>query len=223
MGGEGRVDGGLGANADGGFVGPQAGDVAGGVAPAAEDEERQVQGLGEGDAGAVGFDVEVEAAETVPAEGIGAALDDDCRGAVGVVAGLDDVSKKRGVGFVVDAVVEGYVEGMVCSGVEVAFGPGFVETAGSGEKFNSIVFVEGEGHDAVGAVEGLFDAVAVVDVDVDVEHTRVVEEEVPDREDYVVDVAESRCGFLFRVVQAAGPVDGDVGASGGECAGAVEG
>jgi hypothetical protein len=33
--------------------------------------------------------------------------------------------------------------------------------------------VEGDGHDAVGGVEGLLNTVAVVDIDVDVENARV--------------------------------------------------
>jgi hypothetical protein len=66
--------------------------------------------------------------------------------------------------------------------------------------------VEGGAHDAVGSVECLLDAVAVVDVDVDVEHARVRAEELEDRQDDVVDVAEARGLALFRVVQPAGPV-----------------
>ena len=55
------------ADTDACFVGPGAGDVAGCVAAAADDEEGQVEGFGEGDAGAVGADVKVEAAEPVAA------------------------------------------------------------------------------------------------------------------------------------------------------------
>ena len=77
------VDGILGVDEDGGFVGPGAGDVAGGVAATAHDEEGEAEGFDVGDAGTVGGDVEVEAAETVTAEGVGAALEDDCAGLVG--------------------------------------------------------------------------------------------------------------------------------------------
>ena len=42
--------------------------------------------------------------------------------------------------------------------------------AGAGEEVAE--FVEGDGHDAVGRVEGFFHAVAVMDVDVDVQHAR---------------------------------------------------
>jgi len=42
------------------------------------------------------------------------------------------------------------------------------------------VLVEGDGHDAVGSVEGFFDAVAVVDIDVDVEDALLVAEQFDD-------------------------------------------
>lgn len=93
-----------GADADAGFVGPEAGDVARGVAAAAEDEEGEVEFLDGGDAGAVSADVEVEAAEAVAAEGVGAALEDDGGGVVGGDAGGDDFVEEACVGVVVDAV-----------------------------------------------------------------------------------------------------------------------
>ena len=51
--------------------------------------------------------------------------------------------------------------------VETLADPAVVDVAGSGEKVAE--FVERSGHDTVVGVEGFFDAVAVVDVDVDVE------------------------------------------------------
>ena len=52
--------------------------------------------------------------------------------------------------------------------------------------------MEGDGHDPVGGVEGLLDAVPVVDVDVDVEDPLVVLEQLEDGQHDVVDVAETR-------------------------------
>ena len=51
----------FGTNANARFVGPEPGYVTSRVAAAAEDEERQVEGLGVSDASTVGLDVEVEA------------------------------------------------------------------------------------------------------------------------------------------------------------------
>ena len=191
-----RVDGILGVDEDGGFVGPGAGDVARGVTATADDEEWEVEGFDEGDAGAVGGDVQVEAAETVAAEGVGTALKDDGAGAVDFDAGADDVAEELDVGFVVDAVVEGDVDGVVGAWVEGMRGPRAVEATGAGEEVILVVFVEGDGEDAVGGPKGLFDAVAVVDVDVDVHDARVQAEELQDTEDDVVDVAET-AGFGF--------------------------
>ena len=170
---------------------PEAGDVARGVAAAAEDEGGEVEFLDGGDAGAVGADVEVEAAEAIAAEGVGAALEDDGRGVVGGDAGGDDFVEEGGVGVVVDAVEQGDVEGVVGARVGGVRGAGVVDVAGAGEEDVFFVFVEGEGHDAVGGPEGLLDAVAMVDVDVDVEDARVVQEELQDGEDDVVNVAEA--------------------------------
>ena len=81
--------------------------------------------------------------------------------------------------------------------------------SGSGEEV--AVLVKAEGHDAIGAVERLLDAVPVVDVDVNVQDSGMDLEQFEDGKDDVVDVAESRgLGFLG-VMEAAGPVDGNVG------------
>ena len=66
-------------------------------------------------------------------------------------------------------------------------------------------------HDPISRIERLLDPVAVVAVDVDVEHARDAPEELEDAEHDVVDVAEARGFALFGVVEAAGPVYGDVG------------
>ena len=63
----------------------------------------------------------------------------------------------------------------------------------------------------------------MVDVDVDIQHAGMVEEQLQDGEHDVVDVAETRgLGFLG-VVQPAGPVDGHLRLVRGEFARGVEG
>jgi hypothetical protein len=57
-------------------------------------------------------------------------------------------------------------------------------------------------HDPVGEVEGLLDAVPVVDVDVDVQHARVHLEQLQDGQHDVVHVAEARGLALLGVVHA---------------------
>lgn len=70
--------------------------------------------------------------------------------------------------------------------------------------------MEGDGHDAVREVEGLLDAVAVVDVDIDVQHPLVSLQELQDGEHDVVHVAEPRGFCLLGVVHPAAPVEGHV-------------
>ena len=57
-------------------------------------------------------------------------------------------------------------------------------------------------HDPVGVVEGLLDAIAVVDVDVEVEHARVHLEQLEDAEDDIVDIAEPAGLYLLGVMEA---------------------
>lgn len=97
------------------------------------------------------------------------------------------------------------------------------EGAGAREEVVFVVFVEGDGEDAVCGPEGLLDAVAVVYVDVDVHDAWVVAEELEDTEDDIVDVAETGCFCLFGVVQAAGPIYCDFGLVVAEFPGGVDG
>lgn len=83
------------------------------------------------------------------------------------------------VALVVDAVLEGEVDSVALPAALALVSL----CACSGEKVAKLV--ERGGHDAVGGVKGLFDAVAVVDVDVDVEDAGVVAEELEDGKDNV--------------------------------------
>ena len=132
----------LGANTYGRLVCPEPGDVARRVAAAAKDEEWELEGLGVGEAFAVGADVEVKAAEAVAAEGVGTALNHNGRGVVGAHAGADDGFEELDVGEVVDAVVQGNIEGMVSSRVGVAGRARGIQAAGAGEEDGFIVFME---------------------------------------------------------------------------------
>ena len=86
------------------------------------------------------------------------------------------------VGGVVDAVAKGKVDGVILSSA-------YADVA----QFTCArevltIFVEGDGHNAVRGIEGFFYAVAVVDVDVDVEDALVVSEELEDSEDNIYKV-----------------------------------
>ena len=115
--------------------------------------------------------------------------------------GLEDGLVRRVVHPVLEREVDRVALGVVGAGVH--------EVARAREEL--AVLVEGDGHHAVGGVEGLLDAVAVVDVDVDVQHPLMLLEQLEDGEHDVVRVAEARRLALLGVVQPARPVDRDVG------------
>lgn len=52
-------------------------------------------------------------------------------------------------------------------------------------------FVKTAGHDSIGGVEGFFDAVTMVAVNIDVQDARVRSEELEDTEDDIIDVAKA--------------------------------
>lgn len=65
-------------------------------------------------------------------------------------------------------------------------------------------FVEGHRHDSVGGQERLLHPVPVMDVNVHVQHSRMILQQLKDRQNYVIHVAESR-----RLHTAAAIVSGD--------------
>jgi hypothetical protein len=73
--------------------------------------------------------------------------------------------------------------------------------------------MERDSHDTISAVERLLHSIAMVDVNVDVEHTLVFLQELKDAQHNVVDVAETGRFALLRVVKTTSPVDCNVGAS----------
>ncbi len=68
----------------------------------------------------------------------------------------------------------------------------------------------------------MFDAVTVVDVDVNVKDSRMMKEQLKNSEYNVVDVAESRSFSLFGMMQPSRPVDSDVRLMVCELAGCVK-
>ena len=83
------------------------------------------------------------------------------------------------------------------------------------------ILVERHCHNSTGTKEGLFDAVSVVDVDINVEDSWVVSkifnwlktcvpQQLQDAEDNIVDVAKARGLTFLGMVETASPVDADV-------------
>lgn len=132
------------ADKDGGFICPAARDVVHSVAAAAEDQEGHVEFTDVVDAGAMCFDGEVEGAEAVAAEGVGAALEDDGGGTEGFNGAGNDSAEDGEIRVVINAVEKRDVESEVFTQAIAVI----VELAGPGEEVAGI-FVEGNGHDAV--------------------------------------------------------------------------
>lgn len=166
------------ADEDRSLVRPRPRDISGRVPATAHHEHRDAETLDEAHAAPVPADVQVEAPESVVAEAVCAALEHDRGRVEGLDGGLDHVLEEVRVAFVVDAVVERHVDCIVLARIVGVDGPRGLEGSRAREKYFSIVFVEGDAHDPVGAPERLFDSIAMMHVDVDIEHARVVAEEL---------------------------------------------
>ena len=145
---------------------------------------------------------EVEAAEPIARERVGAALQHERSRLIDLHHLLHDGHKDSLIALVVNAVLERNVERVVlaCLHTDV------LDIAGPGEEVVPVL-MERDSHHAVRRVEGLLDAVAVVDVDVEIQDTWVVLKQLEDAQHNVVHVAKSRRLGALRVVQAARPVD----------------
>ena len=65
-------------------------------------------------------------------------------------------------------------------------------------------------HYPVSVVERFFDPITVVNVDINVKHSRVVLKELEDSDHDIVHVTESRCFELFGMMESASPVHSNV-------------
>ena len=132
---------------------------------------------------------QVEAAEPVPRQGVAAALEHHGLGLVVFHDGVNDGLEDGIVRDVVDAVPQRKVDRVVLAEAY----PDVAQLAGPGEVL--AVLVEGDGHDSVGGVESLFDAIAVVNIDVDVQNALLEPEELDDRQDNVWRFAPASAGY----------------------------
>jgi hypothetical protein len=107
---------------------------------------------------------QIEATKTVAGETITTTLENDCLWLVILHDGLDDRLEDRVVCGVIDAIAQGEVDGIVLAVANADI----AELAGAREVF--AILMERHCHDTIGRVEGLLDAIAVVDIDVDVKN-----------------------------------------------------
>ena len=110
--------------------------------------------------------------------------------------GLEDADET----FVIHALIEREVDGMVLS----LFETHVVDVAGAREVV--FEFVERTGHHSIGSVKGLLHSISVVDVDVDVQNSLVVIQHLKNRQYHIIHVAEPARLRLFSMVQSSTPI-----------------
>lgn len=187
------------------LVGPASRHVFDGVASAAQQNQRNSEVFHDLQAFPVALHRKVHASQQVLAEGIGAALHNDHIGAVAVHHSRHHSLEKVDVGQVFDAAAQRHIhsEPFACAFSDGSDGACFWE-----KPFG--VLVEADSHDSVCVVEGLFDAVAVVHIDVQVQNPAVDPQQLQDAEHDVIYVAKTAGRGPACVVEAAHPVYGDV-------------
>jgi len=118
-------------------------------------------------------------------ERVGAALEDDGGGAIVSDAVPEDGFEEAEVGSIVNAVLEGHIEGIVLA----LLSPDLSDIASPREE-SIAVLVEGDGHDPVSEEERILHSIPVVHINVNVQHSRVISQQLDDRQHNVIDVTK---------------------------------
>jgi hypothetical protein len=161
------------------FIRPGSGNIAHGVATATENKSRQTKTLDITDAVGMAIHAEVKATQPVARQTVTATLQDHGLGLVVSHDVLDDGLEDGLVGLVGDTIAEWVVDSVVLTGTDADV----TKFACSREVLS--VLVERHSHDSVGRVEGLLDAITVVDIDVDVEDALLETEQLQDTKNNV--------------------------------------
>jgi hypothetical protein len=72
------------------------------------------------------------------------------------------------------------------------------------------ISMERYGHDSICAVEGFLDSISMMNVDIDIEYSVMIFQELQDGEDNIIDIAEATCLHLFGMMEASRPINADV-------------
>lgn len=68
------------------------------------------------------------------------------------------------------------------------------------------VFVKADGHNPIGQVEGLLHAITVMNVDIYIQHSRMIFKQLQNGDDDIVYITETGSLELLGMMQAAGPI-----------------
>lgn len=172
-----------------------------------QQQERHVAGDKAVDARHLAAERPVKAPEPVTRQGICVALQHYSSGAVPLHDAGHDRLKDGRVRVVVDAVLERKVDGVGATAPDADVG----NSAGAWKIVAKLV--KGSRHNPVRRIKGLLYPIAVVNVNIHVQYTRVRLEELEDGQHAVINVAKARRLRFLSVVQAARPVEGDFGSA----------
>lgn len=164
---------------DTGLESPGASDVAHRITPATHDQSRQVKALHEVNAVGVTSHAEVETSQAVARQAVATALENNGLRPVPLHDSLDDRLEDTLVGDIVNAIAEREVDGIVFSLANA----NVAQFASAGEVLS--VLVEGDRHDTVRGVECLLDAIAMMDINIDIENTLLESQQLQDTEDNI--------------------------------------
>lgn len=156
-------------------------DVPHRISTTAKHQDRHIKRLDILDTVGMSPHTQIEATKSITAQRVTATLQNNRLGSVPIHHSLDDRLKDGFVGLVGDSVAEGEVDTVVFAQSD----SNVAELARARKVFT--VFVERDSHDTVGRVEGFFDTITVVDVNVNVKDALFVAEELDYAEDNVCD------------------------------------
>lgn len=144
------------------LVGPRARNIPHSVTTTAKDQGWQVETLDEADAVGMTLHAEIEASQSIARKTVATTLQYNSFRLIPLHDILDDRFEYAFVRHIVDTVPEGKVHRIV-----FALANANIAKLSSAWEVLS-VFVEGDSHDSVSGIEGLFDTVTVMNVDVNV-------------------------------------------------------
>ncbi len=162
---------------------------------------------------------EVETSKAITRQAITTALKNNGFWLVVVHNRFDDRLKDGLVSDIVDTITQREIDSVV-----LALANTNIAKLASPREVLAIL-VKRAGHDTVGSVEGLLNAITVMNIDVNVKNSLLEAQELDDAENNVyrklawvskwiveltVDVTEATCFTLLRVMKTASPIDSDV-------------
>ncbi len=131
------------------------------------------------------METEVKAAQTIATKGIGSALEDYSTGA----ESLHNLRNNWFEDFLVALIIHAISQGAI-HGIELASSSAdILQITSSREIFT--IFMETDSHDSVSSVESFLHTVTVMDININVENTLVIFEQLQDAHDDIVDITET--------------------------------